>query len=134
MINSAHWPTWSSTGARVITDEIHAPIRYNTNFSPYAAISPATRAHTVTVSSATKAWNFPGLRTAMVALTGPEDHNVWDRLAFLETSGASPLGMVATRAALQHGRSWLDSVLVDLDAHRHLVDDLFTGAGMHGIY
>ncbi|GAA5176545.1 pyridoxal phosphate-dependent aminotransferase [Pseudonocardia eucalypti] len=121
-------------GARVITDEVHAPLRFGAGFTPYAAISPASRAHTVTVTSATKAWNFPGLRTAVVALTAPEDRTVWDGLAHLETSGASSLGEVATVAALEHGQPWLAAVLRDLDANRRLVSDLLERAGLRALY
>lgn len=121
-------------GARVITDEVHAPLRYGAPFVPYAAVNETSRAHAVTVTSATKAWNFPGLRTALVALTAPADLAVWHGLPHLETSGASPLGMVATAAALTHGGPWLSAVLSTLDTARHVVRDRLTQAGLGHVY
>ncbi|WP_344590735.1 MalY/PatB family protein [Actinomadura vinacea] len=121
-------------GARVIVDEVHAPIRYGHPFTPYAALNEAAREHAITVTSATKAWNFPGLRTAMVVLTNVRDREVWDGLRHLETSGASPLGMVATAAALDHGEPWLRSVLKDLGAARDLVRDRMDAAGLSGLW
>ncbi|HEX2704724.1 MAG TPA: aminotransferase class I/II-fold pyridoxal phosphate-dependent enzyme, partial [Candidatus Lustribacter sp.] len=49
-------------GGRVVSDEIHGSLVYDdAAYVPYAAISPQTAAHTVTVSAASKAWNLPGL-------------------------------------------------------------------------
>lgn len=120
-------------GARVISDEVHAPIRYGAEFVPYAAVNAQARAHAVTVTSATKAWNFPGLRTAMVVLTGPDDVAAWADVRHVETSGASPLGMLATAAALDHGGPWLDSVLATLAARRQQVFEMLGAAGLEGV-
>ena len=53
-------------GARVIADEIHAPLVFEGIHLPYASLSPATASHTVTLVSASKAWNLPGLKCAQV--------------------------------------------------------------------
>ncbi|MGI5200251.1 aminotransferase class I/II-fold pyridoxal phosphate-dependent enzyme [Spirillospora sp. CA-108201] len=121
-------------GARVIVDEVHAPLRYGGRFRPYAALDARTREHAVTVTSATKAWNFPGLRTAMVVLTNSADRDAWDALRHLETIGASPLGMVATTAALDHGEGWLRAVMKDLSAARDLVRDHLEAAGLPDLW
>ncbi|MGW5723370.1 aminotransferase class I/II-fold pyridoxal phosphate-dependent enzyme [Amycolatopsis sp. NPDC003865] len=121
-------------GARVIADEVHAPIRYGVPFVPYGAVNDASRAHSVTVTSATKAWNFPGLRTAVVALTSPDDVEVWNGLRHAETSGTSPLGMVATAAALELGGPWLAAVLRALDSSRRMVGERLARAGLGEMY
>lgn len=121
-------------GARVIVDEVHAPLRYDTAFTPYASLSPAAREQAITITSATKAWNFPGLRAAMVVLTNPSDHETWDGLRHLETSGVSPLGMVATTAALDHGDAWLSAVMKHLGSARDLVRDHLEGAGFADLW
>lgn len=123
-----HW------GARVVTDEVHAPIRYGVPFVPYASLDETARSHAVTITSATKAWNFPGLRAAVVALTSPADIEVWQGLRHAETSGASPLGMLATAAAFEHGGPWLESVLTDLDTARRMVRDRLADAGLTEIH
>src|SRR5262249_4258597 len=78
--------------------------------------------------SATKAWNFPGLRCAMVALTNGRDHAIWDGIHHVEKSGISPLGMIATKAALADGAPWLDEALTFLDDNRRLVTEFLAGA------
>jgi cystathionine beta-lyase len=48
--------------ARVIADEVHAPLVYpGSTHVPYATRSDATAAHTITVTSASKAFNLAGL-------------------------------------------------------------------------
>ncbi|MEV0403170.1 aminotransferase class I/II-fold pyridoxal phosphate-dependent enzyme [Actinoallomurus sp. NPDC050550] len=114
--------------ARVISDEVHAPIRYTEPFTPYAALNETARRHAITVTSATKAWNFPGLRCAMVALTNGRDPAIWDGIRHVEKSGISPLGMIATKAALAEGAPWLTEALTFLDDNRRLVTEFLAGA------
>src|SRR6516225_4623464 len=47
-------------GGRVFADEIHAPLVYpGPRHIPYASTSDAAAAHTLTATSASKAWNLP---------------------------------------------------------------------------
>src|SRR3954454_15687031 len=47
-------------GVRVFADEIHAPLVYpEAQHRPYASLSPVTAGHTVTSTSASKAFNLP---------------------------------------------------------------------------
>ena len=58
-------------GARVISDEVHAPlVLAGATHVPYATLE-GTAAHTTTVLSAAKAWNLPGLRCAQVVTGTP---------------------------------------------------------------
>lgn len=129
-------------GVRVISDEIHAPLRYDTDpdtgsdtgFVPYAAVSQAARDHAITLFSATKAWNFPGLRCGLVALTNEHDRTGWARLPRAEVGGVSPLGMRATTAAFTAGGPWLDRARRHLAANRALLGTLLDEAGLPGVY
>ena len=59
-------------GARVVSDEVHAPlVLAGAAHLPYGTLE-GTAAHTTTVLSAAKAWNVPGLRCAQV-VTGTLD-------------------------------------------------------------
>src|SRR4051794_15000232 len=52
-------------GGRVFADEIHAPLVHpGAVHRPYASLSPVTARHTITGTSASKAWNLPGLKAA----------------------------------------------------------------------
>ncbi|VXC04657.1 Cystathionine beta-lyase PatB [Microbacterium sp. 8M] len=113
-------------GARVFSDEIHAPLVFAPHrHVPYASISPATAAHTITAASASKAWNLPGLKAALVILTNDADVQTWARpeVAWAE-HGTANLGVVATTAAFDEGREWLAGTLDYLDGNRRLLGEL----------
>jgi cystathionine beta-lyase len=113
------------TGARVFADEIHAPLVYpGAVHRPYAAISEATARHTVTATSASKAWNLPGLKAAQLLLSNEDDVAHWERVGFLSVHGASTPGVLAATAAYDEGEGWLDHVLAYLDGNRTLVGEL----------
>jgi cystathionine beta-lyase len=112
-------------GGRVFSDEIHAPLVYaGQQHIPYASTSDTAAAHTITATSASKAWNLPGLKCAEVILTNEADRTKWDGLGPFASHGASNPGVVANIAAFRHGGPWLDEVLVYLDESRHLLADL----------
>jgi cystathionine beta-lyase len=112
-------------GARVFSDEIHAPLVHpGTVHRPYAALSPATARHTVTATSASKPWNVPGLKAAQLVLSSQDDADHWARVGFLYVHGASTLGVLAATAAYDAGGDWLDGVLSYLDGNRRLLAEL----------
>ncbi|MFE3171130.1 MalY/PatB family protein [Amycolatopsis sp. NPDC059090] len=121
-------------GGRVISDEVHAPLRYGVDFVPYAAVSETARRQAVTLFSASKAWNIAGLRCGFVALTNPDDCSRWDRLPGAASGGISPLGMVASAAAFEHGAPWLERALAFLDANRLRLAAQFAAAGLPEVY
>jgi cystathionine beta-lyase len=103
-------------GALVIADEIHAPLTYGgSRHVPYASVSAVTASHTLTLLSATKAWNLPGLKCAQVVVP---DEQKWLEVPPIESEGASTLGVIASEAAYLHGEPWLDEVISYLDANR----------------
>nr|WP_314842153.1 aminotransferase class I/II-fold pyridoxal phosphate-dependent enzyme [uncultured Microbacterium sp.] len=106
-------------GGRVFADEIHAPLRFDERpFVPYASLSEATAAHTITGTSASKAWNIPGLKSAQLITSNEADQQLYRRFGFSVQHGAATLGVVASTAAYRHGRPWLDGVLSYLDVSR----------------
>ncbi|HEY3502401.1 MAG TPA: aminotransferase class I/II-fold pyridoxal phosphate-dependent enzyme [Actinocatenispora sp.] len=112
-------------GARVVADEVHAPLVYpGATYVPYATVSPAAAAHSVTLTSASKGWNLPGLKCAQIALTSPADVESWDALPVLRVLGASTLGIVANLAAYTEGAAWLADTVAYLDGNRTLLGEL----------
>jgi len=112
-------------GGRVFADEIHGPIIYpGQRHVPYASTSAAAAAHTLTATSASKAWNLPGLKCAQVILSNEPDRQRWDEMGFFAAHGASNPGVVANIAAYRHGGTWLDEVLGYLDESRRLLAGL----------
>jgi cystathionine beta-lyase len=112
-------------GVRVFADAIHAPLVYpGAVHRPYAALSAATAAHTVTATSASKAFNVPGLKTAQLLLSNAADAAHWAEVGELAGHGASTPGVLATTAAYTAGEEWLDGVLDYLDGNRRLLAEL----------
>lgn len=112
-------------GARVFSDEIHAPITFPGHAHlPYAAVSETTAAHTITATSASKAWNLPGLKTAQVIFSNEADLRRWKQLAPLAESGPSNLGVIANTVAYEEAGDWLAEVLGYLDGSRLYFRDL----------
>ena len=110
---------------RVFADEIHAPLRYgDTRHIPYASISRETARHTITATSASKAWNLPGLKTAQFITTNPADEEVYQVYGFSVVHGASTPGVIAATAAYTDGGGWLDEVIDYLDGNRLALRDL----------
>jgi cystathionine beta-lyase len=114
-----------AAGARVFSDEIHAPLIYpGAVHRPYASLSAATARHAITATSASKAWNLPGLKAAQLVLSDVDDVRHWAEVGFLFAHGASTPGVLANTAAYTGGEPWLDGVLGYLDRNRRLLADL----------
>ncbi|WP_248241665.1 MalY/PatB family protein [Microbacterium kunmingense] len=112
-------------GGRVFADEIHAPLRYEgVPHVPYASLSDATAAHTITGTSASKAWNLAGLKTAQLITSNDADQAAYRRFGFAVQHGAATLGVVAAIAAYREGRPWLEEVVRYLDEERQDLHDL----------
>ncbi len=112
-------------GGRVFADEIHAPLIYpGQRHLPYAASSPTAAAHTLTATSASKAWNLPGLKCAQVIVSSDADRKTWDAMGFFASHGAANPGVAANTAAYQHGEAWLADALAYLDDSRRLLAEL----------
>ena len=111
-------------GARVISDEIHAPLALaGATHLPYASIE-GTADHVTTVVAASKAWNLPGLKCAQLVAGNPADLARLRGVVHVANHGVSPLGVVASVAAYTHGEPWLDAVLAHLTAQRDLFGQL----------
>lgn len=110
---------------RVIADEVHAPLTYPGNtWLPYAATSEIAAGHTISLMSASKGWNVPGLKCAQAALHTEADVQAWGTLNPMEAHGASTLGMIANVAAFRHGDAWLEETVAYLDRNRALFGEL----------
>lgn len=112
-------------GGRVFSDEIHAPLVFgDARHLPYASLSPVTAEHTLTATSASKAWNLPGLKCAQVVLSSDADRETWAGIGPLAEHGAATLGVIANTAAYESGGPWLAEVLSYLDGNRRLLSRL----------
>ncbi len=118
----------------IVADEIHADLVHpGHRHVPIASLGAEVAARTLTLTSATKAFNVAGLRCA-VGVVGPAV--LRDAFAALPghlLGAPSGPGVVATLAAWRHGDGWLDDVMAHLTANRdHLAARLAAEAPMLG--
>lgn len=112
-------------GGRVFSDEIHAPITFpGHQHLPYASINETAAAHTVTATSASKAWNIPGLKCAQLVISNDPDQKSFSEIAFMVSHGVSTPGVIANTAAYRDGGPWLADVLGYIDNNRALMGAL----------
>ncbi|MGB8210328.1 MAG: MalY/PatB family protein [Mycobacterium sp.] len=112
-------------GARVIADEIHGPLVYGRPHVAAASVSDSAAHTVITLMSASKGWNLPGLICAQVILSRERDARDWEFINKLHKMGVSTIGIRANIAAYDHGADWLDELLEYLQANRdHLAASL----------
>lgn len=117
-------------GAAVISDEVHAPLLAGgQGFTPYATVSDTS----VTVTSASKGWNVPGLKCALLCAQ-PATAHVADAVPEYERVRPSVPGVAASLAAWTDDGGWLDAVRSYLDRTRGEVAEWVArtpGVGVH---
>ncbi len=111
----------------VISDEIHSDLIYpGHRHIPFASLGPEIAARTVTLNSATKSFNIPGLRCALIAF-GSEQllARFHRRIPPRLTGQGSIIGIDATIAAWSESQGWLDAVMRHLlKARNHVAEVL----------
>ncbi|MCW2796463.1 aminotransferase class I/II-fold pyridoxal phosphate-dependent enzyme [Nocardioides sp.] len=111
-------------GARVISDEIHAPLVLpGATHVPYLSLE-GTADHAVAVVAASKAFNTPGLRCAQIVTADLATYQRLVDVPMARNDSWSSLGVVAAEAAYNHGDEWLAALVSRLDSLRSLLADL----------
>jgi len=104
----------------IVSDEVHGLLTYpGYRYLPMATVSPEVAAVTVTMNSATKAFNIAGARCAVLHFGSSNLHDRF-RLRFPRRSlgAVSVFGVDSTLAAWTHGRPWLERIRAKLTANR----------------
>ena len=104
----------------VVSDEIHADLLYDgRQHIPFATLGSEIAERTVTLTSASKAFNIPGLRCA-IAHFGREDLQArFNELHPKHVRGGIGLvGIYASIAAWRWSQPWLDDVVTHLQGNR----------------
>jgi cystathionine beta-lyase len=104
----------------VVSDEIHADIVYpGSTHIPLASLHRAIAARTITITSATKSFNIPALRCAVMHFGAPAlKQRFADRIPPRLLGSPGVTGVDATVAAWGDGQPWLDEILAQLRANR----------------
>jgi cysteine-S-conjugate beta-lyase len=112
-------------GIMLLVDEIHAPLVLpGAHHVPFGSLDHELTTRSVIFSSASKAWNIPGLKCGL-AVAGSAGHasalaERWDALL------PGHVGVLASVAAFTQGEPWLDALLGQVDANRSLLAGLLT--------
>ncbi len=106
----------------VVSDEIHADLVYRGHrHIPFATLDESIAKRTVTLSSASKAFNIAGLRSA-IAVFGDEALQKTFNFPDPHLRGAvNTFGIACTYAAWAQGDEWLDKILEVLAGNRDLI-------------
>jgi len=113
----------------VIADEVHADLTYAPGrHVPFASLGPEVEARTVTITSASKAFNLAGMRYAVMHMGSDGFRHAIDSLPGHYLGAPNQMGVVATVAAWTGGDAWLDAALTVLDENRHALSDLLAGS------
>lgn len=103
----------------VIADEIHADLVYEPHrHIPFATILPE---RTVTLTSATKAFNLGGIRCSVAHFGHEGARKALEEQPPFVYGSANVFGVEATVAAWRHGDAWLAETVAMLDRHRHTI-------------
>ncbi len=115
----------------VISDEVHADLTYPAHeHIPFASTSAAAAARTVTLTSATKAFNLAGIRCAVAHVGSPAVRGAFAALPPELFGVANVPGVTATLAAWRDGGSWLSAVLDRLEENRRMIDKMLRPLGI----
>jgi len=117
----------------VVSDEIHAELVYpGHTHIPFASLSAAAEARTITLTAASKAFNVAGLRCALAAFGSAELRRRFLGFPRHLRGGLGNLGIEVAVAAWRHADPWLVEVLAYLEANRDFVAE-FVGSELPGV-
>jgi cystathionine beta-lyase len=92
---------------------------------PFVSLGPEVAARTLTLHSASKAFNLAGLHAAVAVVGNEADGKHLESISYRHRGAAGILGIEASIAAFTHGDAWLDALLRHLAGVRdHLGGEL----------
>ncbi len=108
-------------GVLVISDEIHAPLVLpGATHVPFALVAAPRGVESVVLTSASKAWNVPGLKCAVIVSATPRLRSVPAETRYR----TGIFGVFAAIAAFRDGGPWLAAALAQLDRNRRRLAEL----------
>ena len=107
----------------MVSDEIHSELLLgDVKFTPLAGLSPKIAKHTITLISASKAFNVPGLACAFAIIPDENIRKKFNDVAFAMSYEISTPGLHAARVAFSgKADSWLTALRRYLTANRDFI-------------
>ena len=110
--------------AWIISDEIHAELCFDGRVHiPTASLSTEIAERTITLMSASKAYNIAGLKTSFMIIQNAALRERVNHARCGMVDSVNPLGMEATRVAYSEGAPWLAELKTYLQANRDWLVD-----------
>lgn len=107
--------------ARVLVDEIHAPLVLEGKHTVAAGVSETAAKVCITVTATSKAWNTAGLKCAQIIFSNEDDVQRWLSLSPVIRDGVSTIGLAAAEAAYREGEEFLEEEIAYLRENRDFV-------------
>ncbi|MET1131823.1 MAG: aminotransferase class I/II-fold pyridoxal phosphate-dependent enzyme [Aeromicrobium sp.] len=115
----------------VLADEIHADLAFDgRRHVPFASLGADVEDRTVTVTSASKAFNLAGLHCAVAHVGPARVREPLAALPFAYLGGVSTLSRAAAVAAWTEGDPWLAELVAVLQVNRDTITAWATEAGV----
>ncbi len=103
----------------IISDEIHCELLYDgRRHIPIASLDPAIARRSITLMSAAKTYNIPGLKTAFAIIQNPELRQRFEASRLGMVDSVNIMGLEATLAAFRDATDWRDAMLAYLEGNR----------------
>lgn len=109
--------------ARVISDDIHAPLALEAEWIPYASISANAARQSITTIAASKGWNIPGLKSAQMIVSNPQDLPRLEAARVRYEKATGSLGCSASVAAYNDSADWIAEVSTYIRGNLDLVTE-----------
>jgi cysteine-S-conjugate beta-lyase len=112
-------------GVYVFADEIHSPMALDgATHVPYLTLGEHAAAHGLALASASKAFNIPGLKCAVIVVGSEAGAELTAKLSPQLRFHAGHFGVLASIAAFTEGGAWLDALLRQLELNRRRLASL----------
>jgi cysteine-S-conjugate beta-lyase len=108
----------------ICSDEIHGDLIYRgQRHIPIASLDPEIARRTITFFAPSKTFNLPGLQASVLIIQDAELRQRYQAARQMILPWVNLMGLTAMQAAYREGQTWLDQLLVYLEANRDLVYD-----------
>ena len=103
----------------IISDEIHCELIFDgRRHTPIASLDPSIAQRTITLMSAAKTFNIPGLKTAFAIVPNAELRERFNGSRLGMVDSVNTLGLEATMAAFRDASDWRNQVVTYLEGNR----------------
>lgn len=108
--------------ALIVSDEIHCDLVFDGHrHIPIASLSPEVARRTITLMSASKTYNTPGLKTAFAVIQDPALRVAFNRARSGMVDSVNLMGLEATLAAYRDAGAWRAAAIDYLQGNRDVL-------------